>query len=126
MVPERQPDLTCDLQVSTRSALIYRLMGDVNPLHIDPVAARKVGFKGPILHGLATYGFVGHALLKSLLDYDASRLLELDGRFSSPVYPGDRLQTDLWVDGDIVSLPVSVPERDAVVFANGRARIRAA
>lgn len=125
-VPERQPDLTCDLQVSTRSALIYRLMGDVNPLHIDPVAARKVGFKGPILHGLATYGFVGHALLKSLLDYDASRLLELDGRFSSPVYPGDRLQTDLWVDGDIVSLRVSVPDRDAVVFANGRARIRAA
>lgn len=124
--PDRQPDLTCDLQVSSRSALIYRLMGDVNPLHIDPVAARKVGFKGPILHGLATYGFVGHALLKSLLDYDSSRLLELDGRFSSPVYPGDRIQTDLWVDGEIVSLRVRVPDREVVVFDNGRARIRVA
>jgi acyl dehydratase len=124
-LPERKPDLTCNLQVSPRSALIYRLMGDVNPLHIDPVAARKVGFKGPILHGLATYGFVGHALLKSLLDYDPSRLVELDGRFSSPVYPGDRIETDLWVDGEIVSLRVRVPDREVVVFDNGRARIRA-
>lgn len=125
-LPERKPDLTCSLQVSPRSALIYRLMGDVNPLHIDPAAARKVGFKGPILHGLATYGFVGHALLKSLLDYDPSRLIELDGRFSSPVYPGDRIETDLWVDGEIVSLRVRVPDREVVVFDNGRARIRAA
>lgn len=125
-LPERKPDLTCNLQVSPRSALIYRLMGDVNPLHIDPAAARKVGFKGPILHGLATYGFVGHALLKSLLDYDPSRLIELDGRFSSPVYPGDRIETDLWVDGEIVSLRVRVPDREVVVFDNGRARIRAA
>ena len=125
-VPERASDLTCELQVSTRSALIYRLMGDVNPLHIDPVAARKVGFKGPILHGLATYGFVGHALLKSLLDYDPARLLELDGKFSSPVYPGDRLVTELWVDGDAVSLRVRVPDRDVVVFDNGRAKISAA
>lgn len=122
-IPKRGPDLKCEMQVSTRSALIYRLTGDINPLHIDPAYARKVGFSGPILHGLATYGFVGHAILRSVLDYDASRLVELDGRFSAPVYPGDRIEIDLWVDGDIVSLRATAPDRNLVIFDNGRARI---
>lgn len=123
MLPDRTPDLLCDLDVSPRSALIYRLTGDVNPLHVDPASARKAGFERPILHGLATYGFVGHAVLKAVLDYDPSRLLELDGRFSAPVFPGDRLQADLWIDGDSVSLRVRAPDRDVTVFNNGRAKI---
>jgi acyl dehydratase len=101
-LPERAPDLVTELACSPRSALIYRLTGDVNPLHIDPAAARKSGFQRPILHGLATYGYVGHAILRAVLDYDPSRLLELDGRFSGPVLPGDRLEADIWVDGAIV------------------------
>jgi len=122
-LPDREPDIVSELKVSTRSALIYRLTGDLNPLHIDPAMARKVGFDGPILHGLATYGFVGHALLQSVLDYDASRLVELDGRFSAPVYPGDRIETDIWADGDTVSLRIRAPDREVVVFNNGRAKI---
>ena len=124
--PERSPDLVCELDVSPRSALIYRLTGDVNPLHIDPVMAKKAGFDRPILHGLATYGFVGHAVLKSVLEYEGARLLELDGRFSAPVFPGDKLRADLWVDGDIVSLRVHAPDRNVVVFDNGRAKITTA
>lgn len=123
-LPERAPDMVVDLDCSPRSALIYRLTGDLNPLHIDPEAARKVGFERPILHGLATYGYVGHAVLKTVLDYDASRLLELDGRFSAPVLPGDRLEADVWVDGDEVSIRLRAPDRDVVVFNNGRALIR--
>ena len=125
-LPERTPDLVTQLDVSTRSALIYRLTGDVNALHIDPATAKKAGFERPILHGLATYGFVGHAVLKSVLDYDAERLIELDGRLSAPVLPGDRLEADIWVDGEIVSLRVRAPDRGAVVFTNGRAKIRSA
>lgn len=124
-LPDRAPDLVTELRSSPRSAIIYRLMGDVNPLHIDPETARKAGFASPILHGLATYGYVGHAVLKAVLDYDSSRLLELDGRMSAPVYPGDRLEADIWVDGDEVSLQVRAPDRDAVVFGNARARIAA-
>jgi acyl dehydratase len=123
-LPGRPPDVVCSFPVSTRAALIYRLTGDVNPLHVDPEAARKVGFERPILHGLATYGVCGYAVLKMVLGYDATRLIELDGRFSAPVLPGDTLDADIWVDGDIVSLRVRVPAREAVVFNNGRALIR--
>ena len=124
VLPERAPDEVVSLDCSARSALIFRLTGDVNPLHIDPVTARKAGFERPILHGAATYGYVGHAVLKAVLDYDASRLLELDGRFSAPVLPGDQLEADIWVDGHVVSVRVRAPEREVTVFNNGRALIR--
>lgn len=123
-VPERKPDSVCELTTSPRAALIYRLNGDMNPLHVDPAAARAAGFERPILHGLATYGVIGHAVLKSLCDYDAERLVELDGRFSSPVYPGDTVITELWVDGDTVSLRAKSKESGATVFNNGRALLK--
>ena len=47
-------------------ALIYRLSGDHNPLHIDPDVAGSAGFDRPILHGLCAYGMVGRALIKEL------------------------------------------------------------
>ena len=43
---------------------------DPNPLHADPAVAKAAGFPRPILHGLATFGVAGHAILKSLCGYD--------------------------------------------------------
>src|SRR5664279_63858 len=60
-LPARAPDLTCDLPTRPEMALIYRLSGDVNPLHADPEFARSAGFPRPILHGLATLGVAGRA-----------------------------------------------------------------
>ena len=51
-------------------ALIYRLSADRNPLHVDPDVAKAAGYPRPILHGLGTFGVVGHALLKTLCGYD--------------------------------------------------------
>jgi acyl dehydratase len=106
---------------SPRAALIYRLSGDYNPLHIDPVVASSVGFERPILHGLATFGLVGWAVIKGLLGGKPEKLMELAGRFSSPVYPGDTLRVELWRDGNIASARVKAVERGKVVFNNGRA-----
>ena len=50
--------------------MIYRLSADRNPLHVDPEVAKAAGYPRPILHGLGTFGVVGHALLKSVCDYD--------------------------------------------------------
>jgi acyl dehydratase len=54
--------------------LLYRLCADRHPIHADPAAAAHVGFPRPILHGLGTYGIVGHALLRTCCDYNPERL----------------------------------------------------
>ncbi len=120
-MPERAPDAVIDLPTSPRAALIYRLSGDVNPLHVDPQVARSVGFERPILHGLATFGIVGWAVVKQLLDSRADGLVELAGRFSAPVYPGDTLTIELWRDGNAASVRATAKERGKLVFNNGRA-----
>lgn len=121
-VPERAPDVTCDLRTLPQAALIYRLSGDYNPLHAEPAVAAVAGFRQPILHGLCTYGVVGHALLATLCDYDPSRLRRMDVRFSSPVYPGETVRTEIWKDGHgRASFRARVVERDVVVINNGLA-----
>lgn len=122
-VPERPADLSCDLPLVEQAALIYRLSGDYNPLHADPEVAEKAGFERPILHGLATMGVAGHAILKSCCDYDASRLKLMRLRFSAPVYPGELLRTEMWRDGDQVSFRCLVPKRKQVVLSNGLATV---
>ena len=120
-LPGRAADIVLGVPTSPRAALIYRLSGDYNPLHIDPVVASSVGFERPILHGLATFGLVGWAVIKGLLGGKPEKLMELAGRFSSPVYPGDTLRVELWRDGNIASARVKAAERGKVVFNNGRA-----
>jgi len=122
-VPESAPDRHCDLPTSPSQALLYRLSGDWNPLHADPAAAAAVGFERPILHGLCTYGVVCHALLKSLCDYDPARLKRFDARFTSPVYPGETIRTEIWGSRGEVLFRATVPERGVVVLNNGLAVI---
>ncbi|HEX7127508.1 MAG TPA: MaoC/PaaZ C-terminal domain-containing protein [Thermodesulfobacteriota bacterium] len=123
-IPERAPDLACDLPTSPQAALLYRLSGDLNPLHADPAVARRAGFPRPILHGLATYGVAGHALLRTVCGYDTGRLVAMDARFSAPVFPGETIRTEIWRDGARVSFRARVVERDVVVLDNGRAELR--
>jgi acyl dehydratase len=100
VAPEREPDHAVTLQTRTDQALLYRLSGDRNPLHSDPSFAAMGGFDRPILHGLCTYGFTGRALLGALCGGDPARFGSMEGRFSSPVLPGEALTVKMWVDGD--------------------------
>ena len=97
--PSRTPDHTVTYRTSPDQAYVYRLSGDRNPLHSDPKFAAMGGFDKPILHGLCTYGFTGRALLKSLCDNDASRFTHIEGRFASPVIPGETLTVSIWNTG---------------------------
>ena len=120
-LPQRAPDGCVTLETRKDQALLYRLSGDRNPLHADPELARRVGFRAPILHGLCTYGTACRALLKEVATYDHTRIAGFDVRFSAPVYPGESIATDFWVDGSVVSFRCRVPERgDTVVINNGR------
>lgn len=125
LMPEREPDHVCDLPTLPQHALLYRLNGDDNPLHADPDVAKAAGFERPILHGLCTFGVAGHAALKTLCDYDAMRLKRFDVRFSAPVFPGETIRTEFWVDGATVSLRARVTDRDAVVLNNGLVELAA-
>jgi acyl dehydratase len=122
-IPERAPDLVCDLPTRPEMALIYRLSGDVNPLHAEPQFALAAGFPRPILHGLATFGVAGHALLKVMCGYNPARLTAITGRFSAPVYPGETIRTEMWRDANVVSFRARVVERDVIALNNGRAEI---
>ena len=93
------PDHDITLVTSPDQAFVYRLSGDRNPLHTDPSFAAMGGFDRPILHGLCTYGFTGRALLGALCDNDVTRFHHIEGRFSSPVLPGDALTIRAWVTG---------------------------
>ncbi|MBI1181654.1 MAG: 3-alpha,7-alpha,12-alpha-trihydroxy-5-beta-cholest-24-enoyl-CoA hydratase [Alphaproteobacteria bacterium] len=123
-IPDRAPDASCELATREDQALIYRLSGDRNPLHCDPDVATAAGFPRPILHGLCTYGVACRAVLQTLCDYDHTRIAGFDARFSSPVFPGETVITDMWVDGDVVSYRCRLKEREATVINNGRALLR--
>ncbi len=94
--PERAADASVRLTTRPEQAFLYRLSGDRNPLHSDPSFAALAGFDRPILHGLCTYGFTGRALLRELCDADPARLRSVEGRFSSPVFPGEELTVEIW------------------------------
>lgn len=90
------PDGECTEQTSREQALLYRLSGDINPLHIDPAFANLAGFSRPSLHGLCTFGFAGRAILRCLCRGDAARLHTIAAHFAGTVFPGDTLTTCAW------------------------------
>jgi acyl dehydratase len=123
--PEREPDAVLESPTTPQTALLYRLNGDLNPLHADPSFAAMAGFERPILHGLASYGLVAKALVDGLLDGDAARLASLSVRFAGSLYPGQTIVTDVWRDGDRLQLAAVCPERDgASVLTHATAVVR--
>lgn len=123
-LPERAPDLVCDLPTLPQAALLYRLSGDYNPLHADPAVAEAAGFPRPILHGLCTFGVAGHALLRTLCGYEPARLKSLQARFSAPVFPGETVRTEMWREGDgRIGFRCRIREREMVAINNGLAEI---
>jgi acyl dehydratase len=123
VMPERAPDASLDIATDLRAALIYRLSGDYNPLHADPRVAASAGFAKPILHGLCSFGVAGRAILKLCCGNDPSKLKTIGLRFSSPVYPGETIRTEVWRDGTNISFRATVLERNIVVLNNGYATI---
>lgn len=121
-VPDTAPDVTLEMPTRPDAAVLYRLSGDLNPLHIDPAVAGKAGFPRPILHGLATYGIACRGILGRFCDWEAARLRSIRARLTAPVFPGETLVLECWrLDGQEVAFRASVKERGLAVLANGRA-----
>jgi len=122
-VPPRDPDFAITLPTSRAQAAIYRLSGDRNPLHIDPLSASSAGYERPILHGLSTMGLVARALIHACCNGSANALQEIALRFTAPVYPGDTIRTVIWQDGPALHFRAEAVERDVVVIDNGIAAL---
>jgi acyl dehydratase len=95
-VPDRAPDAVVTQHVGLNQSLIYRLTGDRHPHGTVLERAQRDGFDRPVLYGLGTYGFACRALLGELCSGTAQGFHAMHARFSKPVYPGDRLDTQIW------------------------------
>ncbi|MDX1663088.1 MAG: MaoC/PaaZ C-terminal domain-containing protein [Candidatus Promineifilaceae bacterium] len=117
--PDRAPDAVVEEHIPEDQALLYRLSGDRNPLHADPQMAAVAGFERPILHGLCTLGFAARALLAEVVGQQAEYFRRIQCRFSSHVFPGETLLTQLWREEEgRVFFQCRVAEREVVVLSN--------
>jgi acyl dehydratase len=105
-------------------ALLYRLCGDVNPIHASPDIAKLVGFERPILHGLCVYGFAARAAVAWGAGGDPGRLRAFEARFAKVAYPGDELRLEGWPAGGDLLVRAAVPARGVQVLTHGRAEFR--
>ncbi|GAB1422557.1 MaoC/PaaZ C-terminal domain-containing protein [Anaerolineales bacterium] len=117
-LPLRQADAIEDYQTSVNQALLYRLNGDINPLHADPAMAGVGGFDRPILHGLCTYGIATRAVIKHFAANDADKVKSIQARFSRHVFPGERLRTEMWqVEDDQIMFQTRILDRDEIALS---------
>jgi acyl dehydratase len=122
--PERAPDAVVESATLAHQALIYRLSGDKNPLHVDPEFAAIAGFPTPILHGLCTYGAACKAVVDEMLDGDVTRVARYQVRFSGIVFPGETIVTSMWDEGDRIVLTAATKERGDAVLSNAAVWLR--
>jgi acyl dehydratase len=120
--PARAPDFEISEATQREQALLYRLSGDLNPLHANPDMSKLGGFDRPILHGLCTYGHAGRAILKGACGGDPTRLKSFAARFSGVVFPGDTLTTRGWKESGHWIVTTSTQE-NKVVLSNALAEI---
>jgi len=122
--PSRAPDAATEYQTTADQAALYRMTGDLNPLHISPEAASLLGFKKPILHGLCSLGISVRQVVATFANNDPSRVQELKVRMSRPVVPGQKLRTEMWLqDVDMVIFRTLVVETGEVCLDGGWVRI---
>lgn len=120
MRPDRPPDIRADFHLPSNLNLIYRLSGDLNPLHIDPHVASLAGFDRPILHGAATWGVGCYVMLRELCGHDALRVKGFGARFTAPVFPGDSLNFEIWTTAaGQACFRCTVPARGVVALDQG-------
>jgi hypothetical protein len=108
-----------DVYVEPSLPALYRLTGDLHPVHIDPEVASAYGFDRPILHGLCTLGIAARAVAAAV-DAAPWELSELRARFAAPVLPGSAFT--LTAERNEAGVNFKAEIENAAVLSNGYAR----
>jgi len=116
--PQRVPDMVVEEKTSEEQAALYRLSGDLNPLHIDPQFSKAGGFKTPILHGLASFGISGKHVLQKFGPFKNIKV-----RFAGVVLPGQTLVTEMWKTGNTVVFQTKVKETGKLAISGAGAEL---
>lgn len=117
-IPDRKPDFVGSFKTGHEQAALYRLNGDMNPLHIDPTIATSAGFRKPILHGLCTFGISSKILVAKYGPFDEAKV-----RFTQAVYPGETIEVMTWKEGNTVIFKTKAVDRDIVVINNAAVKL---
>lgn len=123
-IPDRAPDLSHTHPTTAQQALLYRLNGDINPLHSNPDVAKMAGFDRPILHGLCSYGIACYAVVAEALDFDPTKITSFNGRFTAPVIPGETIRTDMWQEPDGIAFRAYAEGKDKPILDGGFVTLR--
>jgi len=122
--PSRAADYSAEYETNIDQAALYRMTGDLNPLHIDPDFSALGGFDTPILHGLCSFGVAVRQVMEKFADGDPTRVSAVKVRMSKPVLPGQKLRTDMWQEGDRVVFTTTVVETGSPCLTGGWVEIQ--
>lgn len=117
--PDRSPDSTIEIKTSVNAAALFRLSGDLNPMHIDPSFSALAGHQIPIMHGLCTMGLSVKAIIKKYASNKSELLKAVKCRFSKPVIPGQTLNVHTWRNDNRIHFKTTVVETDQDVLVGG-------
>jgi len=115
------PAFSVEIPTQPSQALLYRLSGDINPIHARPEVAAEAGFDRPILHGLCFYGIAARVSLKELAGNDPARFKSFEARFGKVVLPGDTLVIKGWPTEEpgTCAITVTIKHSGEKAIANG-------
>ncbi|GMQ55758.1 MaoC family dehydratase [Vallitalea sediminicola] len=103
------------------------ITGDQNPAHINQVEAEKSIFKGRIVHGMLTAGFIS-AVLGMQLPGPGTIYLGQELKFTAPVRFGDTIKAEVEViekkeEKNIIKLNTICTNQEGTIVLKGIATV---
>lgn len=124
-VPDRPADEIVEVSTDRDQALLFRLLGDRNPLHALAGVAQSAGFERPIMHGACTFGIACLTVLQNFCAGDPANMKRFAARFSGPLYPGETLVFSFWTLESGIAFSAISKERNLPVLDGGLAALLA-
>jgi len=89
--------------------------GDWTPVHFDIAAARELGLRGVVMHGMCVLGIASETAIELVGTRDLI-VRDVSARFSRPVEPGQQLSVSVYATDSRDTFAVGVASRDGAVL----------